>query len=186
MKILIIDNHTKYIKELSSLFSDVTILNKENLTKDFDITNYDLLVFSGGSNIPTVLRHPEKYIFEIDLVKRSNIPVIGICLGIEIICEAYGGELQELSKEHKGSVKIKVEDEELKDKLSSDEIEVIEGHQIGIKTLPENFISCAYSEHGIEIIKHKEKPIIGFQFHPEISNNKKLLDWMFKTLNLTN
>jgi len=186
MKTLIINNHSKHIKELSSLFSDVTILDKEKITKDFDITNYNLLVLSGGSNVPTVLRHREEYTPEIDLVKQSKIPVLGICLGAEIICEAYNGKLEELPEEHKGIIQLRIEDIKLKSLLCSDEIEVIEGHQIGIKTLPEGFLSCASSEHGIEILKHTNKPIIGFQFHPEISNNKKLFDWIFETLNLTN
>jgi hypothetical protein len=37
MKTIIINNHSKYIKELASLFSDVVILDKKNLTQDFDI-----------------------------------------------------------------------------------------------------------------------------------------------------
>ena len=186
MKALIINNHSKYIKELSSLFSDVIVLDKENLTKDFDITSYDLLVLSGGSNVPTVLRHPEEYAFEINLVKNKQIPVLGICLGGEIITKAFNGELQELSEKHRGIIKLKIKDIKLKLKLGEDEFEAIEGHQIGIRTLPENFVSCASSKHGIEILKHINKPIIGFQFHPEISNNKKLFDWIFETLNLIN
>ena len=73
MKTLIINNRSKYINELSSLFSNVTILNKENLTKDFDVTTYDLIVLSGGSNVPTVLRHPEAYSDELELIKNANI-----------------------------------------------------------------------------------------------------------------
>lgn len=185
MKTLVINNHSKHIKELSSLFSDVTILDKEKITKNFDITNYNLLVLSGGSNVPTVLRHREAYAFEINLIKQSKIPVLGICLGAEIICEAYNGKLEELPEKHKGIIKLKIKDNKLKSLLDSDEIEVTEGHQIVIKNLPEGFVSCASSEHGIEILRHANKPIIGFQFHPEISNNKKLFDWIFETLKIT-
>jgi len=186
MKTIIINNNSKHIKELASLFSDVVILDKKNLTQDFDINGYDLLILSGGSNVPTVLRHPEEYTFEIELVRKNSIPILGICLGTEIICEAYGGKLQELSEKHRGSIKLKIEDIKLKLQLGKDELEVVEGHQIGVKTLPENFVSCALSEHGIEILKHKDKLIVGFQFHPEISDNKKLLDWAFETLKITN
>lgn len=184
MKTLIINNHSKYTTELSSFFPGATIIDKEKLTDAIDISNYDLLVFSGGSNGPTVLRHPEEYIFEIDLVKKSTIPMLGICLGTEIIVEAFDGELQELSRKHEGGITLKIEDTQLKSQLGTDELVVAEGHRIGVKMLPAGFISCASSEHGIEIIKHLSKPIVGFQFHPEVSNNKKLFDWAFEKLGL--
>ena len=97
---------------------------------------------------------------------------------------AFKGELQELAKEHRGTVRLKIIDEKLKSIINSDALEVTEGHHIGIKILPKNFISCAYSNHGVEIVKHKNKPIVGFQFHPEISKNQKILKWAFETLNL--
>lgn len=186
MKTLIINNHTKYINELSSIFSDVDIISKENLTKIYDVSNYDLIVLSGGLNVPTVLRHPEEYKCEIELIKNTNIPIIGICLGLEIITVAFNGELQELPEEHRGLIKLQIINSDLEKALGSSTLEVTESHRISIKQMPHHFISYAQSEHGIEIIKHKDKPIIGFQFHPEVSSNKKLLNWMFRSLNLTN
>ncbi len=184
MKTLIINNHSKHIEELKSLFINAEIINKENLDKSINLKEYDLLILSGGSNVPTVLRHPDEYSFEMNLIKETNIPIIGICLGLEIITKSFGGELQELPAEHRGIINLKIEDINLKSLIGSDVLEVIEGHHMGIKQLPEEFISCAVSTHGIEIIKHINKPILGFQFHPEISKNEKLIKWIFETLNL--
>ncbi len=184
MKTLIIDNNSKHIEELKSLFKEAEIINKKNLNNDLKLNKYDLLVLSGGSNVPTVLRHPNEYSFEMNLIRTSNIPIIGICLGLEIITKAFDGELQELPVKHKGLVQLKISDPKLKSSINSEFIDVIEVHHINIKKLPEKFISCANSQHGVEIIKHINKPIIGFQFHPEILKNQKLIDWMFKTLNL--
>ncbi len=178
MKTLIINNKSKYIQELASLFPNVVVLDKENLTKNFDTTAYNLIVLSGGSNVPTVLRHPEEYNIEIELIKNTNVPIIGICLGAEIITKAFDGELQELPKEHRGIVNLGITHPDLEKILGTQHLEVTEGHHIGIKTLPKDFISCAESEHGVEIIKHKNKPIIGVQFHPEISNNKVIVQWL--------
>ena len=88
MKTLIINNHTKHIDELRNLFIGADIIDKIDLvnhgTSDFE--NYDLIVLSGGSgNIPSVFHNPEEYQFEIDLVKYSSVPIVGICLGAEII-----------------------------------------------------------------------------------------------------
>lgn len=182
MKALIINNRTTHLEELRSLFIDSVVIEKENLDNNLDISGYDVIVFSGGSNTPTVLEHPEYYTSEINIIKQSKIPIVGICLGAEIIVEALGGELYKLPERHRGGVLLKIEDEELKSKIGADNLEVSEGHAIGIKTLPKDFISCASSEHGIEIIRHKARPIFGFQFHPEILPNKKLIDWLFEDL----
>ncbi len=81
MQTLIIDNHTKHLSELVSLFQNVTILKKEELVKGQNFDIYDAIVFSGGSDVPTVLRHLDDYILEIEIIKNSKIPIIGICLG---------------------------------------------------------------------------------------------------------
>ncbi|USN56518.1 MAG: hypothetical protein H6766_05815 [Candidatus Peribacteria bacterium] len=44
---------------------------------------------------------------------------------------------------------------------------VYEAHRYTIKELSKDLISLAQSSHGHEIIRHKEKPQRGFQFHPE-------------------
>lgn len=181
MKTLIINNHTKHIEELVSLFPNSTVIKKENI-KSVETNNYDLLVISGGSNVPTVLRHAEQYFDEIQLIKNCSVPILGICLGSELITYVYGGELQELPEGHNGSVVMKVKDLSLSEAVGSLELGAQEGHRISIKTLPEDFISCAYSDHGIEIFRHVSKPIIGLQFHPELQKNEKLLNWIFNTL----
>lgn len=183
MKTLIVNNHTKHIQELSSLFPNSSIIKKEDL-KNTNITDYDLVVISGGSNVPTVLRHPEQYINEILLIKNTNIPILGICLGSELITYTYGGELKELPEEHNGEVIIKIKDLSLLNTIGTLEFYAQEGHRIGVKTLPKNFISCAYSDHGIEIFKHTSKPIIGLQFHPEIQRSAEMMNWVFNTFKL--
>jgi GMP synthase-like glutamine amidotransferase len=62
--------------------------------------------------------------------------------------------------------------------------EVFEGHQWGVKTLPSNMISCGFSDHGPEIIKHLIRPIIGIQFHPEVTQNQKIFDWIIESLGI--
>ncbi len=185
MKTLLINNHTKHLVELCSLFDNPVVIEKEHLTMDLNIDGYDLIVFSGGSNVSTVLENPEEYFTEMDIIKQAKIPVLGICLGLEIIVKAFGGELQKLSEAHRGNVQLKIEDSELKLKINSDVLNVSEGHGIGIRTLPEGFISCASSEHGIEIIKHRDRAILGLQFHPEVSSNPKLIEWIFGFLKVT-
>ncbi len=183
MKTLIIDNHTKYLEELKSLFSASEVIQKENL-QSINPRDFDLVVISGGSNVPTVLRHPEEYKPEIALIKNSTVPILGICLGSELVTYSFGGELCELPENHRGEITLELTDPQLQDVCETTKLLVHEGHHIGIKSLPTNLIPCAYSEHGIEIVRHAAKPIIGLQFHPELDKNEKLIQWVFKTLKL--
>jgi GMP synthase-like glutamine amidotransferase len=184
MKTLIVDNHTKHIQELGSLFSNPYIIQKEDLKEHSDFRECALIIFSGGSSVPTVLEHPEEYAVEIAVIKNSAVPIIGICLGAEIITEAFGGKLVDLKTKHRGFVRLEIEDDRLQTLIRSHTLEVFEGHRIGIERLPEDFVSCAHSEHGVEILKHKTRPIIGFQFHPEVSKNIEMLQWIIETLNI--
>ena len=182
MKTLLINNHSKHVEELAALFPDCVIMQKEDLTDGIDMGLYDLLVISGGSDIPSVYWHPEAYSIETELIRTVAIPVLGICLGAEILTQAYGGTLKELPRQYKGSIEITVQDERLKEKLPSPIIDVYEAHEVCTEVVPEHFIVCATSEHGIEIIKHESKPIIGIQFHPEVGKNTELFAWIFETL----
>ena len=63
-------------------------------------------------------------------------------------------------------------------------IKIYESHSWKIAEIPEDFIILAKSKDSIEIIKHKEKEIYGFQFHPEHLVDKTEGDEIF--LNLFN
>lgn len=185
MKILIIDNHTKYLKELSKSFrATVDIVKKEDFKNSDDLNKYDLLIFSGGHDVPTIAHHPEIYKEELSCISTTTIPILGICLGAEIITYALGGKLKKLDRVYQGGTKIYISDESLSGLLKQNEIEVYECHQWGVDTLPPSMISCAYSDHGPEIIKHSGKPIIGIQFHPEVTQRKEFFSWILQTLNL--
>lgn len=184
MKTLIINNHTKHISELETLFPDSTVINKEDLSENITLDSFDLLVISGGSGVPTVQQHKDYYALEEKLVLESTIPVIGICLGSEIIIDAFGGELTDISTLHKGDMTLAVTDQSLKNSLGTNNITVYEAHCISVKKLPDNFIAYAHSDHGIELFKHISRPIIGIQFHPEVGKHDDLWKWVFQTLSM--
>ena len=106
-------------------------------------------------------------------------PVIGICLGCEIICKAFGGELEFMPEHEIGKKEFEILDKSLAEKVGSRELIAFESHSLRIKKIPEDFYEVVRSNHGPEIIKHKTKPIIGIQFHPEVGVTKKLWEWLF-------
>ncbi len=83
----------------------------------------------------------------------------------------------DLGTEHRGSVDLEIVNNDFAEFLGTKNIIVNEAHSIGINKIPNDFSVYAVSDHGAEIIKHKSRLIIGFQFHPEISQNPKIIEY---------
>jgi len=183
MNILLIDNKTSHLPHLESLltkFGQVKVISSKY---DFNEDDYNLVVLSGGHHT-YITEHPEDYQKEIELVKKTNKPVLGVCLGAEIVSYAFGAKLSTLPDKQKGLVNVEV--------VNADGIfgetkifTAYENHKIAIETLSEELHGLAKSETGYEVIKHKTKSIYGFQFHPEIFQDIAYGDEIFiNTLNL--
>lgn len=170
MKILIVDNHSSHTSRLVRLFSgsEVEVLDCDSFSAE-KANNYDLIVLSGGSHVCAAENTKKAYEEEIDFLRKTSKPVIGICLGCQLIAKAFGGKLKKLDKKCHGINEIKLRKRSYK---------VYESHKYVIDKLPSGFELIASSDAGPEIIKHKTKPIYGFQFHPEVfprkSEGKKL------------
>ena len=95
MKIIIVDNGSKHIKAIEKIcrkHGRTEVLSFDNLEQVVDDKN-TMLVLSGGHSYPVKYNH-ELYAKEMALIKNSKMPIIGICLGFELIAECYGASLK--------------------------------------------------------------------------------------------
>lgn len=170
MRVYIIDNGSKYIDALEGLLSDIQC---ERVAygdiKQSDIASDDLVILSGGHNFP-VLWHDKEYQKELNLIQSHRGPLIGICLGFQLIAHYYGSHLCLLERRRKGKLHIfPTHGSTLLDREKS--IRVYESHNWSAKVLKKPLIALAQSEDGIEIFRHQDLPVYGFQFHPESSKD---------------
>ena len=100
-------------------------------------------------------------------ILNLGIPILGICYGLQAIVHSEGGRIIRGTGEY-GLANIYEE-------ISSPLLTEIEGSQVWmshgdeIQTLPKTFDIIARSSNNvIAAVKHKEKPIYGVQFHPEV------------------
>ncbi len=167
MKILIVDNNTKHIEDVKALCvsNEIHVMKWGEISPD-TYTGFDLIILSGGSGM-AIDKHEEDFLNEIELIKNSNRPIIGICLGFELICHTFGCKMEREEEREKGIVKIDVVKNDVifegKDKLN-----VMMMHKWHVRDVDSILEVLARSEKGIDIVKHFHKPIYGFQFHPEI------------------
>lgn len=165
MKILLVDNGSKLIRELAAALPGELVTVPWSGVGSTDTTDFDLIVLSGGSGF-SVSGNEEKLKDEIRLIRDDRKPLIGVCFGCELIADAFGGVLERMPADHQGEVRITVEPTH-REFFGFDEFTSYEHHIWRIKQVPPEFIVMASSEHGPELIRHRKLPIFGLQFHPE-------------------
>ena len=169
MNILIIDNGSGFIKELTnSLNGNDVHIEKFGHINLKDINNFDKIVLSGGS-FP-VLSYKKEYHLERRLIKESKVPVLGICLGFELIATTFGEKLERMEAKEKEIIEVhKIKEDEIMGRLNN--FKVFESHRWILKKC-KKLTPLAESIKGIEIIRHPKRDLYGVQFHPEMFHRK--------------
>lgn len=93
-------------------------------------------------------------------------PIIGICLGFEMIVHSFESHLHLSGSRVSGLVTIRsTKNSEVL--LGQNNYTVYESHNWEAKKVSKPLLSLASSDYGVELIKHELRPIYGLQFHPE-------------------
>lgn len=169
-KILVVDNHDSFVfnivQYLDELGATTVVVKNDAIDPDF-CKNFAGVVISPGPG------NPQNAGVSIDAVKYcddAGIPILGICLGLQVIGAAYGA-------------KISSAPELLHGRTS----EIVHNGADLFKDIPNNFIATRYHSLAIEPdsipevlqvtatssdgtvmgISHRTKNIVGVQFHPE-------------------
>eukprot|EP00210_Caulerpa_lentillifera_P000410 g399.t1 len=123
----------------------------------------------------------------LDLVKKlPKMPILGVCLGHQILAEVYGAKTKRVRPVHGRLSCIRHNSHPLFDKIPSKEFSVVRYHSLAVdeNSLPQSIDPIAWT-HGIThaihgqcaidyspnsvlmALAHKELPHYGVQFHPE-------------------
>lgn len=186
--ILLIDNYDSFSYNLVQLIGEIQKehfeTDKENDKKEKDygikvIRNDELTVEEIEDLRPECIilspgpGKPENAGICESLLKKYDRPVkiIGVCLGHQAICEAFGGKIT-YAKElmHGKQSKMSFDKFDSLFKGIPQNISVARYHSLVAQadTLPNCLKVIATAEDGeIMAVKHKEKNIYGLQFHPE-------------------
>ena len=170
--ILLIDNYDSFSYNLFQLIGEVTpdikVSRNDKITlEEIEDLNPDAIILSPGPG------RPENAGICIDIVKEfhEKIPILGVCLGHQAICAAFGGKISHAKRlMHGKSSKISLEYDFLFVGLPS-EITVGRYHSLSLaeQSLPDclEIISKSKDDGEIMAVKHKQYNIYGLQFHPE-------------------
>jgi len=141
----------------------------------------DLVILSGGGGEGLEIYdefRPGKLWYEdqMKFVLTCNKPIIGICMGFEVICRAYGAEIKKLDKLIEGFIKIKTSAKGV-NHFDKNELKQFESHEWVVPKVESFCLDVlAESKTGVEVVKHKTRNIIGTQFHPEKGGTLQLAE----------
>lgn len=103
--------------------------------------------------------------------KDQNLPVLGICYGMQILGQFFGGVVEKGVLGEYGLAKLKVEPG-VSIKGLPEVSDVWMSHSDHVSLLPKDFELIFKSENGLTAgIRHEQKPILGLQFHPEVHHS---------------
>ena len=170
MRLLIIDNYDSFtynLKHMCELYvSKIDVIRNDVLDID-SVHIYDKIIISPGYGLPRDAG------LSIEVVNQfyQKKPILGICLGAQVIAEFFGAELFNLTHVMHGkktSINI-LDNNGILYKNIPKSIMVGRYHSwaINIKS-NSDFITTAKDNHGIVMsFRHINYPLIGIQYHPE-------------------
>lgn len=170
--ILLIDNYDSFSYNLYQLIGeideDIKVSRNDKITLDeIRDLNPEVIILSPGPG------KPEDAGICISVVQEfyNKIPILGVCLGHQSICAAFGGRISYASRLMHGKSSIISLDDDAIFKGLGDEISVGRYHSLSLmeNTLPGELkiISKALDDGEIMAVKHKDYDVYGLQFHPE-------------------
>ena len=176
MKILLIDNYDSFTFNLyhylSSLNTNVEVFRNDKITeKDIIKKKYNKIVISPGPGNPNQSGNCLK------IVKKfyKKVPILGVCLGHQIIGQVFGSKIVQAKKlMHGKTSKIKSFNIGILKNLPKT-FEATRYHSLIIdkKTLSKNLEITAETKDGLIMgVKHKKYNVHGVQFHPESIKTK--------------
>jgi anthranilate synthase component 2 len=176
MKVLLIDNYDSFTYNLFHYISKykckVDIVRNDKITSnDIIKKKYDKIVISPGPGNPTQAGNCLKIVK--DLYK--NLPILGVCLGHQIIGQVFAGKVVRAKKLMHGKMsKIYTKKIGLFKNFKSP-FQATRYHSLIVdkKTLPDCLTITAETQDKIIMgIMHNKYNIHGIQFHPESINTK--------------
>jgi GMP synthase (glutamine-hydrolysing) len=175
LEVLIVDNNSPFTSSLINIVSDLGYSFDYKRYSEIKLEEFGLeslpwfnkVILSGrktgSSNINATNSTIVKYCY------TRNIPILGICYGCQIIALTLGGSIRRLEKPIKDFDLVTVKSDNAL-VSGKQRLRVFKSHKFCVSKLPSCLDSAGESQTCTnEILLHREKPIFGTQFHPEVS-----------------
>jgi len=184
-KIMIIDYGSQYTQLITRRVRELKVyaeifpynVSKEQI-KSFSPRS---IILSGG---PSSVYDEDTYTLS-DAILNANLPVLGICYGLQLLNHNLGGRITSKDRGEYGLSKVNFDNNnEIFSGLSKTS-DVWMSHGDEVDSVGDDWDKIAESDNGvIAALQYKKKPFYGVQFHPEVvhtEEGKKIIsNYLFK------
>ena len=187
--IIVIDNYDSFtynlVHYIGEFEQDIKVIrNDEMSVTEIMDNNPSKIVISPGPCTP------KEAGISVELIKSSQVPILGVCLGHQAIGAAFGGNIIKAPEVFHGKTSSIDHDGSILFSEIEKSYDVVRYHSliIDMKTLPSELNVTATLSDDNEIImavEHINRPIYGVQFHPEsidTNNGIKLIENFIKKI----
>ena len=134
----------------------------------------DCVVLSGRFSPRDLSVGDEEYCTLLDFIRANTAPMLGICAGFHLISRAFGSEIIPMDDAagEFGYRDITVRRSHPLTQGLEKSFTCMQLHSYTVSAVPEGFEHLASTEQcPVQMIAHRERPIVGMQFHPELQND---------------
>ena len=170
--IVLIDNYDSFSYNLyqliGSVYPDIRVIRNDACTpEEIEAMRPDAIVISPGPGKPS----EAGICIEAIRYFKDKIPILGVCLGHQAICEAFGGTVS-YAKElmHGKSSMAQIKEASPLFRNIGTEMQVARYHSLAAirDSLPGELKVTAETDDGeVMAVEHRDYPVYGLQFHPE-------------------
>ncbi|MCX8172469.1 MAG: aminodeoxychorismate/anthranilate synthase component II [Archaeoglobaceae archaeon] len=156
--IVVIDCYDSFVYNLVeyvSIFDKVKVLSKDH-ARDVRKMSFDGILISPG---------PGKPDRELEFLFDFGVPILGVCLGHQIIAEVFGGKVGKVKPVH-GKASLVTHDGEGIFKGVRNPFKAGRYHSLAVLEVPKGFKVTAVSDDGV-VMGIRKDTVEGVQFHPE-------------------
>ena len=170
--LVMIDNYDSFVYNLAAYFEelnqDIKVIRNDAMSvEEIEKLKPSHIILSPGPGYPKDAGVCEEVVRKL----QGKIPILGVCLGHQAICEVYGAKITHARKlMHGKKSRVKIETESPIFAGMEEEIDAARYHSLiaNEDTIPGCLQVLSTDENGeIMAVGHKEYPVYGLQFHPE-------------------
>jgi len=130
------------------------------------------IILSGGPASVYAADAPQPAPAVLELLKTGTPPVLGICYGMNVLNRAFGGEVVRAARKEFGPADIRITRFDPLLALGGRSTRVWMSHGDQMTSIPDELDTLAASDNSpYAAFRHRERPIYGLQFHPEVTHS---------------
>lgn len=149
-----------------------------------DPRGYDFAILSGGwwandEDVPEIL---QRYAEELMFIRTSPIPILGICVGMQLMHVSVDKAVPLMSEREYGwkEIDVNLDGQVIFD--FPEKLRVFKNHDRGVFETDPSFLELASSSGHAEILLNRTRRLLGVQFHPETGETVEQSATLLKTL----